>query len=207
MERDIDLTKIKSYVINVDSATKRFEECKRILDRLNISFERYSANTTPSPPNPYGSHMVGCSLSHLELLEKIEPGTIIFEDDIAPTRYFTSKISVPEDTDALYLGVSVYGVPVASDLGYPGAVIATQETQHLKRIYNMCSTHAILYLSKKYIDAVKESISGHLFRGVTCDVAIAHIQNDFKVLTPNNPLFYQRGEPDLTNLSLQCISL
>lgn len=203
MERIIDLTKTTNYVINVDSSTESILDCSNILDRLGIPFERFSADTTPSPPNPYGNHLVGCALSHLTLLKNMKPNTVVFEDDIVPTQFVTTQFKVPEDTDMVYLGVSNHGTVRNNNFAYPGLVMASQETDSMKRVYNMCGTHAMLFLSQEYIDAAIEVIESFLNRLVPCDVALASIQKDFKVLTPNNPLFYQKDQPELTNFILQ----
>ncbi len=203
MDRLIELTKTKNYVINVDSSKESMAECKNVLDQLGVPFERSSANTTSSPSNPYGNHFVGCGSSHLHLLKNMKPGTVVFEDDIVPTDAFKLKFSVPEYTDAVYLGVSNHGTIRNNNFGYPGIVMATQETPEFKRVYNMCGTHAMLFLSQRYIDAAAEVIESYLNDFIPCDVALASIHKDFKVLTPNSPYFYQKDQPDLTNFTLK----
>jgi len=203
MEKTIDLTQTTNYVINVDSATESLIECSTVLDSLGIPFQRFSADTTPSPPNPYGTHFVGCAMSHLTLLKNMKPNTVVFEDDIVPTQFVTTQLMIPEDTDMVYLGVSNHGTLRNHNFAYPGLVMASQETESMKRVYNMCGTHAMLFLSQEYIDAAIEVIESFLNRLVPCDVALASIQKDFKVLTPNDPLFYQKDQPELTNFTLK----
>ena len=203
MEKLISLEDTTNYVINVDSATEALQECTQTLNTLNIPFERFAADTTPSPPNPYGKHFVGCAMSHLTLLRAMKPHTVVFEDDIVPTKDLKTEFWVPGDTDAVYLGVSNHGTIRNNNYGYAGIVLASQETSDFKRIYNMCSTHAMLFLSQKYIDAAADIIERYLNQGVPCDVALASIHKDFKILTPNSPYFYQKDQPELTNFSLQ----
>ena len=133
----------------------------------------------------------------------MKPNTVVFEDDIVPTQFVTTQLTVPEDTDMVYLGVSNHGTLRNHNLAYPGLVMASQETESMKRVYNMCGTHAMLFLSQEYIDAAIKVIESFLNRLVPCDVALASIQKDFKVLTPNDPFFYQKDQPELTNFSLQ----
>jgi hypothetical protein len=133
----------------------------------------------------------------------MKPNTVVFEDDIIPTEFVATKLTIPEDTDMVYLGVSTYGTVRNNYFGYPGIVTATQETKTMKRVYNMCGTHAMLFLSQRYIDAAIEVIESFLNRLVPCDVALASIQKDFKVLTPNDPFFYQKDQPKATNFSLK----
>ena len=81
--------------------------------------------------------------------------------------------------------------------------MGTRGTANFKRIYNMCSSHAVLYLSQKYIDAAVNIIEAYLNAEVPLDVALPSIHKDFKILTPNSPYFYQKDQPELTNLSLE----
>ena len=203
MERTIDLTKTVNYVINVDSDTSRLSEVTQVLDTLEMPFIRFSADTTPSPPNPYGKHLIACSKSHLSLLKKMKPPTLVFEDDIVPTKNFSKTLSIPEDADAVYLGVSTYGTVRNNYFGYPGVVMTTQETETMKRVYNMCGAHAVLYLSQEYIDAAISIVENYIERQVIVDVTLPHIHKDFKILTPNNPFFYQKDQATATNLSLK----
>jgi GR25 family glycosyltransferase involved in LPS biosynthesis len=203
MEKTIDLTTTTNYVINVDSSVDSLLECSEVLSDLKIPFERFSANTTSASPNPYGAHFVGCALSHLTLLKNMKPNTVVFEDDIVPTQFVKTQVTVPEDTDMVYLGVSTYGTVRNNNFAFPGIVMASQETESMKRVYNMCGTHAMLFLTQRYIDAAIEVIESFLNRLVPCDVALASIQKDFKILTPNDPFFYQKDQPEVTNFSLQ----
>jgi hypothetical protein len=203
MEKVINLEETKNYVINVDSATESLEECTELLNVLSIPFERFAADTTPSPPNPYGKHFVGCAMSHLTLLRNMKPGTVVFEDDIVPTEHLQTKFTIPDGTDAVYLGVSNHGTIRNNNYGYAGIVLASQETPDFKRVYNMCGTHAMLFLSQQYIDAAANIIEEYLDKDVPCDVALASIHKDFKILTPNSPYFYQKDQPELTNFTLE----
>ena len=146
--------------------------------------------------------IVGCGLSHLCLMRNIKPGTLILEDDIGATENAKTELSFPENTDAIYFGVSNHGYIRNQPYGYAGVVLASQETPELKRVLNMCSTHAILYLSTRYIKAVGEKIEECLKDGTPFDLGIASLHKDFNILTPNDPWFYQTEQPELTNFSL-----
>jgi GR25 family glycosyltransferase involved in LPS biosynthesis len=95
MEKSINLKDTSNYVINTDADTEDLKECTETLNKLNIPFERFAADTTPSPPNPYGTHFVGCAISHLTLLKSMKPRTVVFEDDIVPTEHVKTTFSIP----------------------------------------------------------------------------------------------------------------
>ena len=79
----------------------------------------------------------------------------------------------------------------------PGTVIFEDD------IGSMCSTHAILYLSDRYIKAAREVIMEYLNSSRAFDVGLASIHKDFNILTPNDPIFYQTEQPEFTKFSLK----
>jgi len=190
------LQKYKTYLINLDDSKDRFESSTKILNSINQPFERFSAIR-------HKVGVIGCGLSHLELLKNISIETLILEDDIALTQNSLNLNNIPQSADAVYLGVSKYGYVRKIPHGVEGSVLVSQFDENYKRVYNMCSTHAILYLSKRYIDACKITIINCLNSGVPFDLGLASIHRHFTVLTPNDPMFYQENQPKLTNLSLQ----
>lgn len=217
MERIVDLTQTKNIVINLDSAVEEHAATAVMFGNLGMPFQRFSAIKHNAGPNPYGPHFIGCAKSHLATLKGMRSScwnrveqkpmplmpTCVFEDDLLPTAAFSTRFSVPADTDAVYLGISNHGTIRNNNFGYAGIVMATQETPEFKRVYNMCSTHAMVYLSIDYVLAAEEIIYHYMRKGIACDVALAHIHKDFKILTPNDPYVYQKDQPELTNFSLK----
>jgi hypothetical protein len=196
VEKSIDLKETTNILINLEKAVDRLRETTQILEELEIPFERFNAIE-------HQQGLIGCGLSHLNLLEKITPGTTIFEDDIGYMPNTTTEILVPEEADAVYLGVSNHGYIRTQPYGYKGVVLASQYTSRCKRIFNMCSTHAILYLSERYIKSARDIVSECLQNGLPFDLGLASIHKDFNILTPNDPIFYQTEQPEFTKFSLQ----
>lgn len=196
MEKGINLKETTNILINLAGATNRLKATKLVLDGLEVPFERFDAIK-------HENGLVGCGLSHLNLLNKIKPGTVIFEDDIGSMPNATTRLLVPEEADAVYLGVSNHGYIRNQPYGYGGVVMVTQYTPQWKRVMNMCSTHAILYLSDRYIKAAKDITMEYLNRGLPFDLGLASIHKDFNILTPNDPTFYQTEQPKLTKFSLK----
>ena len=196
MEKFIDLTKTQTVLINLDSQKERLHRSTKLLISLNISFDRFKAIKRPKG-------VLGCGLSHLNILSRVTSPTLILEDDIEKTDYIKTNFHVPEAADAVYLGISNHGYVRKQPIGFRGVVLATQVTPVWKRVFNMCSTHAILYLSEKYIDAARERIATCIEKGVAFDVGLAALHRHFNILTPNDPWFYQTEQPQFTNLSLE----
>jgi hypothetical protein len=143
----------------------------------------------------HSSRIIGCAESHLNILKR--PGLctpfIILEDDCQFTRNFRYRYKVPQEADALYLGVSTYGLQPLGARGLPvkNGVRFTRFGPNYLQVFNMQGSHAVIYLSETYRLEVKKKaaiccqIEEHL------DVALASIHQRFLVLTPNDPVCYQ----------------
>lgn len=186
---------LKTYLINLDEDIDRLKTSTQVLQSIDQSFIRYSAVK-------HSVGLVGCGLSHLNLLSHAGPSSLILEDDIALTSYEKYLGPIPKETDAIYLGVSNYGYVRRIPHGVEGSVLVSQISKDYKRIFNMCSTHAIIYLSDRYIRACQQIITHCLQVGAPFDLGLASIHRHFNIITPNSPWFYQLNQPNLTNIVL-----
>lgn len=111
---------------------------------------------------------------------------------------FIDEIEIPDDTDALYLGVSSWGRmnghsgpcvqwEYAEEISSTGGKIRTD----LVRVWNMLAAHAILYLNPDYVDICKRiAYHGYLISDHH-DIGFADIQKYYDVYAFDNPMFYQ----------------
>ena len=201
----IDLTKLDSYVINLDHQPERLAEVSIVLNSKNINFTRHRAfNAGKGTGTNTQQGFQACSQSHLSLLSSLKSPFIVFEDDIVITDNWKSVLDIPEDTDALHLGASIFGyVRPNINHSYPGVVSVTKYNDDFKRTYNMCSTHGIVYLTEKFRLSVIESIKDCFDKCIPWDMGLAKIQKDFVYLTPNKPFIYQKDLPQYTNVELK----
>jgi hypothetical protein len=86
----------------------------------------------------------------------------VFEDDAFPTEAYTSQIEVPDDADAVYLGVSPWGFRLDQDIEGPadfnGSVFKkVDKFPGVFKIHSTLSCHAILYINKSYAEAALKS--------------------------------------------------
>ena len=103
---------------------------------------------------------------------------------------FNPIVELPDETDALYLGVSI------GNRGYN----CIQHTPEYKRIAGILATHAILYTSERYRkDLIMISKDLVYNRHTPFDVGCAFLQRHFKILTPNKPFFYQADAAESAN--------
>lgn len=194
----IDLLKSKNYLINLNKDKKRLEESLTQLKKIKIPVERFDAIS-----NEKG--IVGCGMSHLKLLEdnkKFIPSSHILalEDDIQLVEGSNSIIfDVPDNTDALYLGISKFGFLPKNNVGILNAVFTSNISESYKRIFNMCSTHAIVYISESYVNAVIDTINYCLKNNIAFDLGIASIHKYFNIITPQKPIFFQSDQKEVTD--------
>jgi hypothetical protein len=140
------------------------------------------ANLENVHPMSYG--VLGAAVSHLRILADLEIPLplLILEDDALATADYRNQIEIPDDTDAVYLGVSV---------GNPNTIIE-KECEGFVRVRNMLSAHAILYLNDSIRKAMEQVIYELTFyHKKPFDLGMGFIQNKYKVLAPYKPFFIQ----------------
>ena len=178
---NLDLRKITALYINLLQDTGRNNDMKKLFKTCGFeSHYRIDAEYTPNS-------LAGCSLSHHNALNEVEPPFILFEDDCV-VKNFKPIIEIPDDADAVYLGISSWGRMNS----HSGPFVQYEDLgDGLLRIYNMLSAHAILYLNQEYVSwcsRISEqatSIADHQ------DIGFAEIQRYFNVYAFDDPMFYQ----------------
>lgn len=134
---------------------------------------------------------VGLSKSQLKALSQVPAPFIVLEDDADPKK-FRAVIDVPEGADAVYLGTSQWGL----FQGHTGFYLKYKKVDgmdNILRIYNMLSSHAILYLTDEYVSMCKRTTKYCAEEyPMPMDVPFAMIQRFFNVYAINNPLFVQK---------------
>jgi hypothetical protein len=194
--KTLDLRAVPSLLLNLDSQVQRLASVKERLDLVGISFERFSGVL-------HSKGVVGCGMSHFSILSQITPDTLVLEDDVVFTEDWNPILEIPDEADAIYLGASRWGrLPLNPTRAFNDCVLASQYTSSWKRVFNMCSTHAILYLNEDFIKAASNIIETCLNENIPFDLGMAKIQKEFIVLTPNKPMVYQEGLPNDTNIVL-----
>lgn len=132
----------------------------------------------------------GCAASHLSILENNKPPFIILEDD-AVEKLFRPQIEVPDNADILYLGNSSWG---RFD-GRSGPFVHLEKLKNpyegMLRIYNMLSTHAMLFVTQEAVDMFIKialhfsQVANHL------DMGYAEIHKYFNIYAFDDPMFFQ----------------
>jgi hypothetical protein len=118
---------------------------------------------------------------------------ILMEDDCSATEWFGHTIEFPEDADAVYLGVSRYGLPPHVDQGILHieykSVPGYDDTV---RLYNMLSLHAVLFRTRRWAENCLRGYEQMSLRPMPdYDIPPCRSMPLFNVYTPRKPLFYQ----------------
>jgi hypothetical protein len=113
---------------------------------------------------------------------------LILEDDAKETKCYIDTFDVPDECDALYLGISKAG-----SKGQPCQ--ATVYNDNYFRVWNMLATHAVIYFNKNYAQKIVDNGKFLLENNIPYDIGIGDIHDEFTILTTEYPIFYQY-DPD-----------
>jgi hypothetical protein len=151
---------------------------------------------------------VGLSKSQLMALSQVSAPFIVLEDDADPNS-FEPVIEVPDDSDAVYLGNSQWGLQ-SSHAGFYLKYKKVEGYPKILRIFNMLSSHAILYLNQEYVRVCQRTTKycAETYP-MPMDVPFAMIQRFFNIYVVNDPMFIQKdyegkmsAAPQFTNKKL-----
>ena len=123
---------------------------------------------------------------------------LLLEDDCSRTKWFRYTLSIPADTDAVYVGLSVYGIHPYIPQGYPNLVSWTQvsDEPELVKLKNMLSTHAILFVSQRWTEMCLQCFEKTLASvpgsgNCDYDILLCRSLPLFNTYALRKPLFYQ----------------
>lgn len=196
----VNLLESPVYYINLDDEEDKRKSTETLLKRMGFR----NVQRIPAIFHPKG-RIIGCARSHYEVLKNATPPFIVIEDDCALNKDFVNMIELPDDADALYLGISHWG----RYLNHSGPYVHYEKlNDEIVRVYNMLATHAIMYLSQPYIDICKRiayhygyEVEGHL------DIGFAEIHKLYNVYSLDEPLFRQYDWSAVTTGKLSQVAL
>lgn len=184
----INLKETPCYWLTCPKAVSRHDTMKANLERVGIQGVQLDGEIT----NPY---TFGVAKGHLDALRSQQGTVLLLEDDATPTHYFKSEFEIPQNivdsysVDAIYLGTSLYG----RNNGYThfGGAVSKDLGGDWLRVFNMLSMHAVLYISDRYVNHICNLLEN--FNGAGgVDDRIAETMDQFNVLAPKYPMFYQQ---------------
>ena len=195
----LNLIDIPVYYINLDDQDEKRKRTEQMLKRIGFKFvERFSAIKHDA------GRIIGCALSHYEILNRAQVPFIILEDDCTLNKEVPEFIEVPDNADSLYLGISHWG----RYLNHSGPYVHySKVNDNIVRVHNMLATHAIVYISQEYANMCKR-ISYHFGYEVEnhLDIGFAEIHKFFNVYSFDEPLFRQYEWSAVTTGKLSSVS-
>jgi len=193
----IDIRNFPTFYINMDKDEDRQKDM--IALGKDVGFKNYSRSKAVSIPKKPRS---GCAKSHFNIFKDINQPTIILEDDCV-IRNDSYIINIPDDADALYLGLSHWGFlnneSKLKNFNYK----KHEEFQDIYIIDGMLASHAILYISPEYIDMAKRIAKWSSDNNHHIDQGFALMQKYFNVYALKKPIFYQHSNTQATNITLK----
>ena len=188
--RFIDLRTIPVLVINTDDRPDRRTFMQKQMDALELPFSFVNGVRMTGAGR-------GCAQAHLALLKRSDLRTpfLVLEDDCEFTDKFRCGYVLPEEADALYLGVSGFGILPPGQIGtgtdHWKGVRFTRFGPDYLRIFNMLGGHARLYLSEAYRESVIERATIYCEKGRRMDGVQASLHLTHLVLTPKDLACHQ----------------
>jgi hypothetical protein len=141
------------------------------------------------------SRTVLAILEH-ELVGRMRHPFIIVEDDVGIMTDI-DHIDVPDNADALYLGVSKWIYPHKYETLGRGFHIQENSPEYVKdcgsvtRILGMTGGHAILFISPEYVRQFIAAMTARLPYSTPHDLVYATMHAKFNVYALKSPMFYQ----------------
>lgn len=190
----IDLRKIETYYINMEKDINRNKSMQGIIKEFGFqNAKRSDAVSKPNDP------LSGCANSHYNILSSIKDKTIILEDDCV-IKNKKHIIEVPDDADAVYLGLSEWGFNRDTSKKENFTFSKHKDFEDVYKVSGMLATHAILYITEDYINTCKIVSKYSSENSVHVDQGFARIQRYFNVYALANPVFYQSSNADATDI-------
>ncbi len=189
----VDLRKIPTFVLNCEDDTEKRWLMQEQLTELGLNFEFI-------PTLKVKPGWVGVALAHLKALRlsRAVPPFLVLEDDCVFNTHFQPVIEIPAEAEAVYLGVSIFGLekPGKMSWGKPDKVLWEHFDEGYLRVHNMLARHALLYLDEDFQSAVigsqVEALTNRQLSHMG-DIGVAMLHHSHTVLALDRNVCRQRN--------------
>jgi hypothetical protein len=191
----IKLNSLKAVYLTLDKNVHKNSQIKKVLE--NFGFKDVTrVSGVPTPEN----YFIGNVDSLLKAVNQYSgQPMLVFEDDAFPYMY-VNEIEIPPDADAVWLGYSWWGAVVGgrsneTKLGFPHTSVPGYP--HLSRIYGCLTVHAVLFISDRFVKAVKNTLELDIktqkepAKAKASDWMLGNLQPEYNVYALNVPAFCQ----------------
>lgn len=192
----IDLRNTRCFWINLVEHKKNAEMMHQLLKTLKITNHLRVPGIRVSgfEQVAYGQkvdHYMGVGLAQMNAIQLAGQNLpcLVLEDDVQVTQDWNPILDIPDNTDAVYLGVSSAG----NAYGY-------KINESYAKIFNVLGAHAILYINPRFVSDVLSVSKSCLFDNrAPFDIALSQLIVKYNVITPLRPYFFQSNEKESAN--------
>lgn len=199
----IHLPDIKTFVYTVAKHTERQGYINQMMKELEFSNWEFLFGSEGRQP-----YWVNIHSDWIQLLATPVP-FLLLEDDATITSHYSSDVTYPDDAQMVYLGGTANGelenmqaildisattdTPLRASNGprtWPGHLVYSEREDDYIRVYNMHSTHAILFVDQQTATDFQVSINAYRDRSAV-DVVFARGMHKYKTYCRKQPFWYQ----------------
>jgi hypothetical protein len=145
--------------------------------------------------------LIDIAIKNNDSSKKFQP-FVLFEDDIKKYRNFPDIITIPDNTDILYIGLSACGMMYNNCCS---KVCYKNINEDIIKIFNMLSSHGFIICSLTGLLAFKRCFIESYNKNIAWDIFIAQIQPFYNIYALKIPLVYQSkdygGQENLTKIT------
>ena len=187
---NIDFKNMNYYYL-----TNNNKERKTHIEEELKNYNLYEVNSNPKIKVKNKSGISGiCKILDLASIhQKITNFTpfAILEDDIKKYREIPENISIPNDADILYVGLSIFGLGPQSNT--INTLYINDIDEEIIKVYNILSSHSIIICSIRGLLTYQKSLMESFYKEKPWDNLYASMQPYLNVYALKEPLFYQYG--------------
>jgi len=209
----INFSEIKSYIITLPENKEKIETTRQAMQSIGFNDPKIFLATKM---NPGRTGLVKSFKNLFNLIKDHDEPILICEEDIEINpSYSLEAVDIPDDADALYIGISKWGRSsginpywdknaesyIPNKQIFEGIVVK-QVNSDIYRIYNMLSAHAVILINKEYTSFLNKAISFAEINGGHQDIVRSTTMPYWNIYALNNPIFYQRDLEQHTNFKI-----
>ncbi len=205
----LNLKELKYYYLTIPKNTERINNMENYLNDLNI-IKVYSIighNLSKFQSGALGFlKMIDTAIKDQSNNKFIPFG--LLEDDVNKYRDFPDNIEIPDNTDILYIGTSIYGYN--HSIKWANLNVFTESINNRTDIYkinNMLSTHGFIITSTRGLRYCINSMNIAKNNNIHYDQILAGMQSHYNIYCLKTPLIYQDkkvgGHEDATKSELK----
>lgn len=193
----LKLYDLKYYYLTLPNNKERIENIEKNFKDLDLT---QVLSITGANISKFQSGALGfCKMADQALAERDNSNNFmpfgLFEDDANKYREFPETLEIPDNSDILYIGTSIYGYN--HSIKWANLNVFTESIDNSTTIYkinNMLSMHGFIITSIRGLNYLKNAMNIANNLDIPWDNIFAGIQSKYNVYCLKIPLVYQDGK-------------